>query len=830
MDKINFKPSGGGNPKTFREMLPYLTVKNGLLQHADRSFAWGMELYSCSDESATDEMLKERSDLFRRLLLNLNPELTLAIHLTIDPGAPEILKYHEGRKSHNEIFNRIHNERIRKIKERIEKRELRRVRIFIFLYYKPLLKKSSSFRSLFRSRVSFRKDFEDVETEALNKLRHQGEVFKRMLGNSEFRLVDMTEEDYTAVVYQHLNPLRLLQTPHTPKLNHRSMRDRLCLSDLFIEKDCIEFGSFYHKIISLHELPEHTYPDMISALLNLRTKDNKLFTNFAVTTIVSIPDQEKEISKLKRERIKASGIASDGLKNDIEAQVQMEETTELVGKLRSTSEKLIHFSLYVGISSRDKEELKSMESSVISTFSSLEGTIGYSENYGTLPIFLDTLPGYPVETSRRQKITTTNSSHLLTIHRPFEGSRYPAVIFENRAQGLAGYGLNEDKDQDAKHVYAFGPTGSGKSVTILYILANFMVFNPVIRIIDAAKIGGTSYEKFNFLVNYGSEKDKFLKTLLRIDIDSGICINMFDIEELTNDAINNLGNIIESMVLEPGQKAIPKLRRAKIEQDIKILYDKIKKPILSDFCNICSDPETKEILQGIWIRGRKYGKLVDGYSNVELDGPILTYDLKNLSRFPDLQRVMLQVVVNNIWMISEKYRYRPKIIPMDETWDILSNEAGQNMLSEFYRTLRKINGVAISISQSLSDIVNLDPKIKAGIFENIGTFFICKPMQLGSVYETIAKELDLNDAEMNMIKNLERVPGEYNEVFILQTGNFGKRSGVVRVALSPFELWAFTTDPNDNHLFDEYRERYKDEPVTSILNRLAKDFPKGANR
>ena len=74
------------------------------------------------------------------------------------------------------------------------------------------------------------------------------------------------------------------------------------------------------------------------------------------------------------------------------------------------------------------------------------------------------------------------------------------------------------------------------------------------------------------------------------------------------------------------------------------------------------------------------------------------------------------------------------------------------------------------------------------------------------------------------------MPGEYNEVFILQTGNFGKRSGVVRVALSPFELWAFTTDPNDNHLFDEYRERYKDEPVTSILNRLAKDFPKGANR
>ena len=113
MDKINFQPSGGGNPKTFREMLPYLTVKNGLLQHADRSFALGMELYSCSDESATDEMLKERSDLFRRLLLNLNPEITMAIHLTIDPGVPEILKYHEGRKSQNEIFNKIHDGRIK---------------------------------------------------------------------------------------------------------------------------------------------------------------------------------------------------------------------------------------------------------------------------------------------------------------------------------------------------------------------------------------------------------------------------------------------------------------------------------------------------------------------------------------------------------------------------------------------------------------------------------------------------------------------------------------------------------------------------------------------
>ena len=832
MDKIKFKPSGGGNPKKFAEMLPYRYIDNGLMCHADKTYAFGMELYSCSDESATDEIFSERFALFRRMILNLNPEITMAIHLKIDPSAPEVLNFHEGRKCDNEIFNRIHKERIEKLKDRIEKRELRRVKIYIFFYYKPPMKGANRLKNLVRSKSSFENEDAQKEIDALNKLKHQGEVFKRTLGNSEFSLKDMTEEDYATVIYQHLNPERLLQTTHIPKLNSHPVRDTLCLSDLFIDKFYIEFGGFKSRIVSLHELPEHTYPNIISSLLHLRNKNNKLFTNFDVTTIISIPDQEKIINKLKRERVKAAGVASDGLKNDIEAEVQLEETTELVEKLRSTSEKMTSFGLYVRVASKDQQELDSMSASVVSAFTSMEGMTGYTENYGNLPIFLDTLPGYPVETSRRLPMTATNASHILPIHRPFEGSRYPAVIFENNAQGIAGYGLNEDKNQEAKHAIIVGKTGSGKSFLLLYILTNFMPFKPIIRIVDAAIVGGTSYEKLSYLVNQDRENTKSLRALLQIDLDSDICINMFVGRERFNARrLNNIANIIEAMVLDPGQRAVSAEKRADIETDIKKLYEKIQNPILSDFAEMCSDQRIKKILKAMWCHGGKYGKLLDGLSTVDLEGDFLVYDLKNLKDYPALQRVMTLTIVDNMWEMCQKYKHENKVIIMDETQSILRSESGQEMIANFYSAMRKANGVALSIAQSLSYFTDVFSKdVKASIFENTGTFFICRVKQSGSVLGHIKKELDLNDSEITMIKNLERVPGEYNDVFMSQEGNFGKRSGIIRVTPLPFELWAFTTDPDDNRLFSEYQGKYKDESVSSILSRLAKDFPKGANR
>ena len=222
---------------------------------------------------------------------------------------------------------------------------------------------------------------------------------------------------------------------------------------------------------------------------------------------------------------------------------------------------------------------------------------------------------------------------------------------------------------------------------------------------------------------------------------------------------------------------------------------------------------------------------MDGPSTVDLEGDFLVYDLKNLKDYPALQRVMTLTIVDNMWEMCQKYKHENKVIIMDETQSILRSESGQEMIANFYSAMRKANGVALSIAQSLSYFTDVFSKdVKASIFENTGTFFICRVKQSGSVLGHIKKELDLNDSEITMIKNLERVPGEYNDVFMSQEGNFGKRSGIIRVVPLPFELWAFTTDPDDNRLFSEYQGKYRDESVSSILSRLAKDFPKGANR
>lgn len=821
-EKHKFVPSAGGDPREVSEMLPVIAFEDNMMIHANGAFAKGMELFGPSDEGMTEAMLEQYNTAFSTIYKSLDKNITMVITSEITSNAREIIEYHEGRQCENKIFNRIHELRLNKIKEKIEKKELRRVRTYMFLYYKPVVKDKKGVSGLFSSRRSLEESHNELHTDALNVLQHQADLFKRILSNTPFKLVDHDESDYTKIIYEYLNPARSRQTPHIPAINGRPVREALALSGLFIDRKWIEIGGYKTKFITMDEWPEKTAANMISALFNLRLNNTQLATNLSISVIVSVPDQEKIRDSLRRSSTKAAGFVDDR-KNAAEAEVQLEDTEDLLTILVSSNEKLLNCAVYIRFSEEDEQTLKTMESGLLSSFYMLNGSTGLSEDVANLPLYIDTFPGFPYEKYRKKPLRTAKIACLTPIYRYFEGStNYPAVLFENKYQGVVGFGLNDDKDMRARHVLIFGMTGAGKSFFCNYMLGNYKVFNPIYRVLDASQLKESSYKNLFSLLNLESKTPSFIQ----IDLDKGITINMFDIDTLTQKHVDNLANIIEVMVLNPDEKAIPKLKRVQIEKDIRILYEKNKKPTLSDFCEVCRDPHFKEILQGIWCRGGKYGKLMDGESNVKLDGRALAFDLKNLAKYPDLQKVMILMLIDNIWQVAKKYEHDRKVICLDEAWSLLSSTAGQQMISDFYRTMRGANGVAVSISQSLSDFTH--PAIKAGMFENTGTIIVCKPKMSDSVYDNIKKELSLNDSEIGMIKNLEYSTGEYNDVFMHQTGKFGVRSGVVRVAPTPFELWTYTTDPDDNKKFSEYQEKYPDDPIDSILERLAKDFPKGA--
>jgi conjugal transfer ATP-binding protein TraC len=436
------------------------------------------------------------------------------------------------------------------------------------------------------------------------------------------------------------------------------------------------------------------------------------------------------------------------------------------------------------------------------------------ERYISLPVFLAGLPlmydpAYDPPGGGLQRANTVNSFNaatLMHVQGDWQGTaptRGGPLMVSRRGQ-LATLDLF-DTDSNYNFVVV-AQSGSGKSFFSNELAVDFLSRNGVVRIFDV----GRSYKRFASVMG---------GAILEFSADKPVSLNPYH-------GIKTYGELYELMPMLKSlvrQMAFPLSDDDSMETKFNWEYQAIEHAIeaawvehqentglehVYRWMDAQSDERYKDIAFQLYPYAvGRYAAWFNGPRQVELDNDLIIVELEDLEVDPDLQAVVMTLMIHQItkdMYLSDPERKRPKLLLVDEGWRLLGEKQSGGFISKAFRTVRKYRGCAGAITQSFSDFAT-SAAARAAL-ENSAWQFVLK--QKGESIDFAVEQKWISDDEtlVSMLKtvNSDQKQG-FSEIFV--RGDKGQ--GVFRFVTDRHSYWLYTTNPVDLSRLAEVQEKRK---------------------
>lgn len=785
------------NSNSLSEQLPYWDFDEKICVLNDGSLAKGIEITPIDIECFDNDRINSLTLSLRTILNSVPENLTLQVHVETTSDFSETLKNHQDQVTTGNLFLKsIDQKRCGLIQEEIDNSELLKAKVYLYLQSQAVLKHNTfSLKTVQKFSSELNANYEDRKSELNETL----DSVSQNLISAGFKTKDLSNEKIIEILYKYFNPKRAseISAPAVfspvSEFSETSPRSQLVFGDLVLDQNDFILDQKRTRVLTLKTLPEVTMGGMMDSFLRFPFHYDLIYS-------VKVPDQTAEMAKLQQKRRMAHSLSQtkSGQVSDIESEAKLSATEELIREIIDTGQRIYITQLMVVI--REDATLVGLKTlnaktrEVLTRFKSLSGAEGMQETVGAWPVFKNNLPLAPVKLERGRRMKTNNVVDFLPMYGARLGDEKAVCLVQNRQGSLVS--LNPyDASLNNYNGLVTGSSGSGKSFFNNYLLLQQMARGVKVFVID---IGG-SYKKLTELMQ---------GQYFEIKLSDDYAINPFhvtDIQaEVASEKIKALTSIIEQMVSDESQK-LSKFEKVLIEQTINEVYTQGKTknevPILSDFEKLCkksNEPELQKIgkLLFSWIGDSPYGKLLDRRSSFKPDSPIITFDLKGLSQYPDLQSVMILILTNFILDQVESDKRIPKRVLLDEAWELLQSQAAAQFMEYAARTFRKTGSGITFITQGVEEIIK--SPIGSAILNNTAMKVIMSQKGDTKPLETALK---LNARELSLIQSLEQKKGFFSEAFLIE----GELRQVIRIYPSPVEYWISTSDAKDNKYLNDLK-------------------------
>ncbi|MGI5853795.1 MAG: ATP-binding protein [Bacillota bacterium] len=549
--------------------------------------------------------------------------------------------------------------------------------------------------------------------------------------------------------------------------------------DISKEWRYLKIGGTYVRAVTMRRIPDETLPAMIQSLTALRYP-------FWMSVRFSKVPKGKEISRIKLKRNMAEALNLEKNHN-LKADVAVQEALELERELIIGDEQIFLGEWVVILSEPSVAQLELTTRELLMAFSALNGAEGLSETAANLQLWLSALPGGGTGEGdyRFHRMLTRNMADLLPVFLPYRGRGKPIILFETTEQTLCRYDPFR-ADLPNYNALVFGASGSGKSFLVQNLCMQLLSAYPDANLIFIDK--GGSYSKF---------AQVFGGNAIQVSGEGDCAINPLDVEPYEEKKAY-LQAVIGEMVREEGRApqndekivislALDKARAGQRQKRLTIgsVAAALREAQYDNAAYREIGLRMSRHLER-WTTGLHGRLLNNSQTRLRFNTSIAAIDLKDLENYPEIMRIFLFYITEMIWSACQANPGRKKLIIFDEVWALLGDEAGGRLISELYRTLRKYGAGIMSVSQDISDFRLT--RHHAGILANTGTLFILKLSSAINDNEIISA-LNLNDREMELIRRLGQVKGEYAEVLVK-----GAETFVARVRPTPLEYWIASSD------------------------------------
>ena len=425
-----------------------------------------------------------------------------------------------------------------------------------------------------------------------------------------------------------------------------------------------------------------------------------------------------------------------------------------------------------------KEAIKTLERYV-----EKKGFTIHVEDVNSLDAWLGSVPGHGSCNVRRVFINSYNLAHVLPLHSLWTGNSLssPASllphnsppVFYAKTTGHTPFRFHCDVG-DVGHMLMVGPTGSGKSTFLQFLMAQFLRYeNAKLFVFDnnyshkalTYALDGEHYDIGNESDNEKNEKNE------KSEKDEKSEKNKFNpLNNLTTESDQlRACQFIEHLVLLQGISLSPDIRQS-IHEAISLLAENNQSNHrnLTVLLTMIQHSEVKKALQFYTVDGQ-FG-LLDGlndcFENKEeneknKNKSLHTFEMNwLLAQKPEIYLPVLMHCFNHITRYIEKTKGKyPTLILLEESWKYINHPVFANQLLDWQKTLRKGNGRLVFVTTSLSDLYNpqtqsLTP-LTASILESCPTKIYLPNLSMDESMQSLYSKMGLNIKQIDIIKNAE---------------------------------------------------------------------------
>ncbi len=430
-----------------------------------------------------------------------------------------------------------------------------------------------------------------------------------------------------------------------------------------------------------------------------------------------------------------------------------------------------------------------------------------SDRFFTLPLFLNCLPfgadrGAIRDMQRYRTLAASHAVNLMPVHGDWKGTGTPVLNLISRGGQLMSLSLFDSASNYNACIAA--QSGSGKSFLTNELISTTLSVGGRCWVIDV----GRSYEKLCEALD---------GQFLAFTRESTICLNPFQWVRHWDEEADMIATLLATM-LAPSEP-LGDYRLSGLKRVLKQVWDAQGADMTIDAVAAALAAETDARVQDLstqlypFTRQGEYGRFFNGPNSIEFAAPFVVLELEELKGRKHLQQVVLLQLIYQIQQamyLGE--REQPKLVIIDEAWDLLTQGDVARFIETGYRRFRKYRGAAVTVTQSLNDLY-ANPTGRAIAENSAHTFLLAQPAQaIDQLRE--AKRLPLTDAGAELLKTVHTLPGIYSEIMTVCDSG----AGIGRLVVDPFRQLLYSTHPRDVAALDTLRRQGLS--VTAAILRL----------
>lgn len=472
----------------------------------------------------------------------------------------------------------------------------------------------------------------------------------------------------------------------------------------------MRIGNNYFRCVAIEGVPSESYPGILSSLADLpcQCRWSTRFIMIDKNDAIHECDVAANAWKLASRGFFAQIFNTAGGKVDMSAVLMSQDAEAAKLEIQSDAVALGYYTSLVVLWDTDKEKLNETCQSLVKKLIDNLGFTARIESINNTDAFFGSIPGNVDSNVRRPLLSTLNLADMIPSSSLWTGAEHcPNGLMEKYAEhrlpplmhcvttGSTPFRLNLHEG-DLGHTLILGPTGAGKSVALVTLMAQALRYKDMhIFAFDKGRsafalceaTGGNFYD-------VGGEKS-----------DLAFCpLQFIDTQDDRAWAASWIETIL-LLSLKPGERITPEWRNA-IAEAISTMHQN-NEHTLSDFSRTVQIKEIKDIIKIYTVEG-DMGQLLDAPCDsltFENDGskPFFTvFEIESLMGLPE--KFVLPVFLYLFRRIEKSLQGQPAMVTLDESWILFKNPLVKDELIKWLKTFRKANAFVIMATQSLNDL------------------------------------------------------------------------------------------------------------------------------